>query len=244
MDAQSQERALGLIVPSGNTVIEREFYRLPLTGVRWHFTRIHSSEDTIEQLAAMKGAAAAAAQLLSHAGVDATAFGCTNGSFLGGSDYDDSIVELMRASGAKTCVTTSGSVVAALKTLGIKRPGLFTPYNDEITRLAVTYLEQNDLAPAGYACLDIKTLMGMAEMSQDAISDWVASRVPDGSDGIFISCTNFGRMDGIASLERRTGLPVVTSNQATLWNLLHVSQATIPSGIVPSRLFADSPGAS
>jgi maleate isomerase len=37
---------------------------------------------------------------------------------------------------------------------------------------------------------------------------------------IFISCTNFRAIEIIESLERKTGKPVISSNQATLWYAL------------------------
>jgi maleate cis-trans isomerase len=44
---------LGVIVPSGNTLLEPELGRLPLKDVTFHFTRIVNYLDTEEELAAM-----------------------------------------------------------------------------------------------------------------------------------------------------------------------------------------------
>lgn len=40
------------------------------------------------------------------------------------------------------------------------------------------------------------------------------------ADGVFVSCTNFRTFEIIAQLKADLGKPVVTSNQATLWNAL------------------------
>jgi maleate isomerase len=40
------------------------------------------------------------------------------------------------------------------------------------------------------------------------------------NEAIFISCTNFRAIEIIERLERETGKPVVSSNQATLWYAL------------------------
>ena len=37
------------------------------------------------------------------------------------------------------------------------------------------------------------------------------------ADAVFISCTNFRTFEIIESLEQDLGIPVVTSNQASLW---------------------------
>ncbi len=50
----------------------------------------------------------------------------------------------------------------------------------------------------------------------------VASAAPD-ADGIFISCGNLRSFEAIERLETDTGLPVVTSNQAGLWQTLRMA---------------------
>jgi len=88
---------LGVIVPSGNTHLEPEFGHLPLSDVSFHFARIVNYQDTEEELAAMADQAPEAAELLSHAGVKAIAFGCTGGSFLKGKYYDQEVIQKMKA---------------------------------------------------------------------------------------------------------------------------------------------------
>ena len=45
-----------------------------------------------------------------------------------------------------------------------------------------------------------------------------------GADGIFISCGNLRTFEAIEPLEKEFGIPVVTSNQAGLWQALRVAQ--------------------
>ena len=45
----------------------------------------------------------------------------------------------------------------------------------------------------------------------------------DGADSLFISCTGLNVLDIIPLLETDWGLPVITSNQATLWACLRHS---------------------
>ena len=40
------------------------------------------------------------------------------------------------------------------------------------------------------------------------------------ADAVFISCSNFRTLDVIDAIERETGKPVVTSNQAAMWGTL------------------------
>jgi maleate cis-trans isomerase len=50
----------------------------------------------------------------------------------------------------------------------------------------------------------------------------VANATPD-ADGILISCGNLRTFEAIESLEKDFGLPVVTSNQAGLWQALRMA---------------------
>jgi maleate cis-trans isomerase len=47
-------------------------------------------------------------------------------------------------------------------------------------------------------------------------------RVPKGCDCLFISCTNMPVVKYISDLERRYKIPVVTSNQASMWSALKI----------------------
>jgi maleate isomerase len=53
---------------------------------------------------------------------------------------------------------------------------------------------------------------------------WLApSRDATDADGIFISCGNLRSFETIEALEKDTGLPVVTSNQAGLWQAMRMA---------------------
>lgn len=210
---------LGAIVPSGNTVLEKDLGRVPLPNVDFHFTRVLNSEDTEEQLAGMIDESPRAAWLLSHAAVRAIAFGCTGGSFLKGVGYDEAIVQRMEEASGLPCVTTSGSVVEALRQLRIKKVLLVTPYEEWLTRRGEAFLNDNGFEVVDLRFLSIVNPHQMLRYDGPAIAQWAQEGVVPGIDGIFISCTNFRALEAVELLEQATGLPVVTSNQATLWGL-------------------------
>ena len=61
-----------------------------------------------------------------------------------------------------------------------------------------------------------------------------------GAEGIFISCTALPALGVIGDLEARLGKPVVSSNQASLWRLLHHAELS-PAPDAPGRLFEVAP---
>lgn len=216
---------LGIIAPSENNVMESDFPRLGLAGVRFHFSRVFNTEDNYEQFAEMKTKSAEAARMLSHARrTKAIALGCTAGSFLEGAGYDESVARTIEEASGLPAVTTAGSVVTALRALGLSRIAVFTPYEDWVSKRLVAFLEGNGFVVPfmewGYDMYSTDV-----EDCYEPINDWVADGVPADVDGVFISCTNFTWLRGIAPLEARIGRPVVTSNLATIWRLLDAAGA-------------------
>jgi maleate isomerase len=51
--------------------------------------------------------------------------------------------------------------------------------------------------------------------------------VPE-ADGIFIACTNFRCSDVIEEIEKDSGKPVITANQATAWHLMKLLKINDP----------------
>jgi len=220
-----QSFGLGIIVPSSNTVLERDYTGLGLDGVSFHFSRVLNSEDTIEQLTAMKESSREAARLLSHPRrMKGIALGCTGGSFVEGAGYDESVAKVMEEASGLPAVTTSGAVLSSLRALGVRKTAVFTPYDEWLSNRLVKFLQGNGFDIAMHAFgFDLRTTL--EDNCWEPINDWVAPQVPNDADGVFISCTDFGWLRGVAPLEERIGRPVLTSNLATLWHLLQTVNA-------------------
>lgn len=214
---------LGIITPSANSIMERDFPRLEIPGVGFHFSRVLNSEDSLEQLSAMKDRAREAAELLSHARwVKAVALGCTSGSFIGGVGYDEGVCDVLTAASGLPAITTSTSILAALKALGMRKLAVFDPYEPWLSAKLVAYLQGNGFEVVASHC-DFGMMRTEGLDEYQPINDWIAPRMPDEADGVYIGCTNFSWLRGIAPLEKAIGRPVVTSNLATVWKLLQVA---------------------
>lgn len=217
---------IGLIVPSSNTVCEPEMAALCPEEVVTYSTRI-LFEPTIEGLKAMKDHVERACLELSSEGIcRIIVFCCTVGSMIGGADYDQEIIHLIEQKAGVPAMTTTTAVRAALDALGVKRIGVATPYTREINGIEKSLLER-----MGY---DVTTIIGVNEdvppsqftnemigrlLPEEAYR--LALQVTDSrNEAIFISCTNFRAIEVIQPLEEKTGKPVITSNQSTMWSAL------------------------
>ncbi len=221
------ERArIGLIVPSSNTVCEPEMVAMRPEGVATYATRI-LFEPTIKGLKAMRQDIGRATLELSSEGIcDIIAFCCTVGSMIGGADYDKKIQHFIQDKAGVPALTTTTAVRTAFNALRVHHIAVATPYTREINEL-----EKKLLADMGY---DVTQIKGCHEdvPPEKFKNDMIGRLPPERSyqmalqvsnaknEAIFVSCTNFRAIENIAGLEKETGKPVVSSNQATLWHSL------------------------
>ena len=97
------------------------------------------------------------------------------------------------------------------------------PYMEPVAKAAVKFVEDS-----GVKVLNAKWLnkggMDIAEVSSDTLYH-LAREVDDpGSDALFISCVDLHTLQIIEKLENDLQKPVITSNQATMWNVLRLAK--------------------
>jgi len=208
---------IGLIVPSSNTTMEMELHEALPEGVSLHTSRMPLREVTEEELIKMSALAVESARLLRDAQVDLILYGCTSGSFIGGADFEKEIEEKIEREVNTPVITTSSAVIEALRILDAQQIIVITPYTNDINRREREFLESNE-----FEVLDIRG-MGIVENTKiGKLEPYEAYRMAkamfmEEADAVFISCTNFRTFEIIEPLEQDLGIPVVTSNQASLW---------------------------
>ncbi|MCD6373273.1 MAG: aspartate/glutamate racemase family protein [Thermococcus sp.] len=208
---------LGLIVPSSNTTMEMELHDYLPEGVSLHTTRIPLKNVTEEELVKMNTLAVESARLLRDAGVELILYGCTSGSLIGGKDYEKKLEMEIEDEVNVPVISTSTAVIEALKMLDAREIIVISPYTDEINAMEKEFLEANS-----FEVLDIRGFGIEENLQIGRLEPYEAYRLAKASfieeaDAIFISCTNLRTFEIIHALERDLGLPVVTSNQASLW---------------------------
>jgi maleate cis-trans isomerase len=226
---------LGIIVPSWNTMMEYETQRMAGNGTSVHSMRISHTADTEANVIWMGTQVPAAAKLLAHAKVDVICYGCTGGGFIKGPGYDQQLTaEIEEATGIRGTTTIVG-VTDALRALKATKLCIASPYEPWLNAKLRDFLQKTD-----FEVLDVKGLGTQAHASvtpQDVEKLVLSVDRPD-ADAIFISCTNFGTLDIIESLEAKLGKPVVTSNSASMWKMMRIvgDTAAVPGA---GRLFRE-----
>ena len=166
-----------------------------------------------------------AALELASAEVDVILQAGTAIAFFRGFGHDTELCRrIVQVTGIKA-TTSLTAVVEALRALGIKKPAIATSYIAEIDGRLVHVLEKSGFEVAAIKGMGIKKSidMGKVEPEKTYLLARRIVRSAPGTDGILISCGNLRSFEVIEPLETDTGLPVVTSNQAGLWQALRLA---------------------
>jgi maleate isomerase len=102
-----------------------------------------------------------------------------------------------------------------------------------MNRREATFLEANDFDIVDSKGLEIEPNIDIGRQVPDTSYRIAKSLEVADADAVLISCTNLRTFEIIEDLERDLGIPVVSSNSATLWsalNHLDVETDDIPLG--------------
>ena len=234
---------IGLLLPSSNSTMEPELNSVAhkfSTPLSVHTARLTLKKVDSQSLFKMREELRTETMKLMDADIDILLYGCTSGSILNGKEYSLSLVKQMDKILGKTSksTTTALCVLNSLKKLSVKRISVITPYSEEINRLEEKFLKEN-----GYFVESISG-MGLIENSQIGVVtqreliDFIelSEKKINHSEAIFISCTNLSTFPSLHLLEEKYKVPVISSNSASLHEVLSISQ--IPSSFLSGKLGA------
>jgi maleate isomerase len=230
---------VGLIVPSLNTTAEPEFAAHCPAGVSVHTARLKLDAGTTDELRDMTDDLDPCCDRLATADVDVVTLGCTTSSILNGPEaLEARITDRLGV----PSVTTAASIGRALEALDARRIAVATPYVERLNEIEREYLAEEGFDVVAFDGLGIETGQTIGERFPE--SAYRQARAMDLGDAetLVISCANYRTAEIHEDLEADLGLPVVTSNQATLWDTLaHLGTDAADAGY--GRLFEAAPTA-
>lgn len=224
---------IGLVVPSTNTVNEPDFYRHLPEGVSVHTARMLLKEEEyqddggVSELSTMtERGMERCGSLLSTTDIDVAFYGCTSGSFVEGPSHDEVIESTLESYVGAPAVATSASLRRALRHVNTDSVAITTPYIDEVVERARNFFEAAGFDVQDVTGLDIDVVgSNRSTESHGSLTPETAYRMAraldhQDADAVLIACTNYHATDVIEQLEADLGKPIVTSNQAMLWDAL------------------------
>ena len=213
---------LGLITPSLGWTPEHEWPRMFPRGVSYLVSRMPLKATTPEELLKMGEHALEAADLLASASVDFICYGCTVETILKGMAYDKKLTDQLKEATGISAKTMAGAVVEALRAFDTQKLAMVTPYIHEINAREKTFMEGLGIEVVYESGLGISDTIAIARVTPATVYQLgldAMAKAPD-ADALLISCGNLRTIEVLAALERDTGKPVISSNQAMLWSAL------------------------
>lgn len=229
---------LGLIVTSSDRTSEGEYYQYTPEGISVHPSRMLLEDGVAdaETLERMSEDAERCAKLLATTKVDVVAYSCTIGSMIKGTGFETEIEQRIEDVTGTPAVATAASIKRAFDALELDSLAVTTPYIESLNSHEEEFLEES-----GYDVVEINGLG--CETDEEICAQYPETAYQnaknidsENADGIFISCTGYRTFEIIEQLEKDLSKPVVTSNQATLWDALRRIDTNY-SGISLGRLF-------
>ena len=218
----SLRKRIGVMIPSTNTTAEADFGLLAPKYVTIHGQRMWRAKAVAnaDEVERMNADIESGARYLATANVDVVAYVCTTGSFYKGPGWDAEMIALIERNAGVPAVATSPAVVKALHRFGARKLSVATPYPDWNNQKLRAYLEA-----LGFEVLNVEGepwaadagAQGINDQDPDVVLEFASSVCRPEADVLFCSCTAWRSLEVAGALEQRTGKPVVSSNQATIW---------------------------
>jgi maleate cis-trans isomerase len=223
---------IGILVPPGNPTVEPEMNALTPHGVSVHFSRMMASGETgslegqeernREQLAGLDQTVG----LLALVKPKVVVLAHTATSYTLGMDAERDLVARLEAKFGFRFLTAFGSVVAALRHLGVSRVALGTPYGYDTTVRGKTLLEAYGFEVPSFGNLpNVKNIYD--ETNERAYSVGRQVNRAD-AQAVFISGVGMPTIGAIESLECDLGKPVISAASAMMWHALRTAGVNAP----------------
>jgi maleate isomerase len=217
---------IGRINPSPETVGDEEWRQLMPPDVIVVSTRMYIERVDPAGLTTMVKDVERASRELATARPNVILMAGTAGAFNGGLHFDAEICERIRlASGGISGTTTMTAVLQALRCLKVKKIAIATSYIREVDQALASVLTGSGIEVLLIKGMGLLKSIDMGDIEPEQTYRFahdVFAEAQD-ADGYLISCGNLRSLETIVPLERDFSKPVITSNQAGLWQTLRLA---------------------
>ena len=209
----------GVLIPSTNTTAEIEYTRLLPPEWQAHYGRMMTSSASKTPFSPPRDEDVDyQAKLLGTARVEAIFLLQTSASLFADNYCADVSRRISEAAGGVPGFTSAMAIGEAMRSLGVKRIALVSPYSPEVNASAKRYYESRYgltvAALEGFAATDSYAIGKLGpENARDAFARIDRPEI----EAFLVPGGNFPTMASIPAWEAEFKKPVVTTNQAALW---------------------------
>ena len=221
-------RRIGMIVPSSNTCLEPQTYRIlgDREDVTVHFARIEVTRIALDAGSNTQfdhSTMVEAARLLRTADVDVIAWNGTAGSWLG-PEHDRAMVDKITAATGVPATTSTLAYLDAFARFDLERLALVTPYTSDVNDSIVSTYAEEGIEVVGERHLGLHVNESFARVRPEELVPLSLELSAGGAgaraQALVYLCTNLYGAPVVEQVEAETGLPALDSVAVTLWRCL------------------------
>jgi maleate isomerase len=234
-------RFIGVITPSGNTVVERVtqaimshfpgvttlYSRTPVFGEADLFPHSYGVEEML-----------VAARLLAHAKPDALMWNGSKGAKIG-IEHDRNYCNQVESETGIRCSSSILALDEVLRSRGLKRVAIVSPYDSHYQEGLVEGVRAMGYDVVAERHVQLKDNISFASIPADRIATMVREAAASRPDAVLTLCTNFPAAPVIPALEAETGIPMFDSVSIGVWQSLRMLGVDTSPARAWGRLFAE-----
>jgi len=150
--------------------------------------------------------------------LDCVVYACTSGTIAAGYSSIEKKVKIAKPEAKVT--TPSTAAIKALKKLKIQKLSIFTPYSKKLNDEVVEYFKKEKFDVTSNSYFDIESDIDIGKVDQNYLYEVLSKIDLIDADALFVSCTALPVLQIIEKLEKKLNKPVLSSNQALIWDTL------------------------
>ncbi len=210
---------IGVLVPAGNVVHEREFARLQPEGVHFRFLGFSYPAASSDFCLDLANDMQAPIEELKAWGAELVLVGCTTASMLCADEAWRARLEKVAGVPVVTAASASRQAIAAL---GATAVAVTTPYGELNNRIVSNFLESQGVEVAALQgqnldrSLDV-WLARAPTMTTQEILEFSLSVDVARAQAMYLPCTGIGSLEALDLFEKKAGKPALSSVQAGYW---------------------------
>jgi len=211
---------IAVILLSTDVNSERDLRLMYPDSVRCFITRTRSCNPITREnlIKASSGITAAADLILPGTKLDCVLYGCTSGSVICGADRIAALINEARPE--VPVANPASAALAAFGALKARRVSLVTPYVEEVNKEVAQYFEENGFEVLSVGGFGVALDADMTAITPADIEKAAIDTCHPDADLVFISCTAMRAAEALDGIEKKLGIPAVSSNQALVWQSL------------------------
>ncbi|RCK49111.1 arylmalonate decarboxylase [Thalassospira profundimaris] len=157
--------------------------------------------------------------LLAASGADAVSLMGTSLSFFKGPDFNEKLISILKSATGLPATTMSQAIIDGLARFSAKKIAVLSAYEDDVNAKLCDYLSVYGIRVMKIAGLNIRNIADLPHISGEYLMARCRELLMQSGecDALLISCGGLRTIDLAPTLEKETGIPVVSSAVAGLW---------------------------